>query len=114
MSAGFEPQPLAKALSELVALRGLARVRAGAQLALVWQDVAGPAFAGRTRVLGIRRGVLHVGVAHAPLLGELASFHKTDFVERLKQQHADLRIRDIRFFLRGDLARGSQSSQLDG
>jgi len=109
MSA-VDPQPLARALSELIAVRGLARMRGDAQLTAVWQDIAGAKIAGRTRVLGIRRQVLQIGVAHAPLLGELASFHRTDLMAALNSRHPELRIRDIKFLMRGDLSRKANGS----
>lgn len=107
--SGVDPQPLAKALSELIAVRGLARVRADAQMAAAWREAAGDKIASRTRVLGLRRRVLQIGVAHAPLLGELASFHRTDLIERLRQQQPDLQIRDIKFVLRGDMSRSGNA-----
>ncbi len=106
MSA-VDPQPLAKALTELIAVRGLARVRADAQLAELWRKVVGPKIADRTRVLGIRRKVLQIGVAHAPLLAELASFHRTNLIESLRRHDPDLQIRGIKFLLRGDLSRNA-------
>jgi predicted nucleic acid-binding Zn ribbon protein len=104
MGAGSGPRHLSGALSELIALRGLARVQGDSQLAAVWQDVAGSAIAAQTRPLGIRRGVLLIGVANAPLLSELAAFHKEELLEEFRKNHADLKIRGLKFRLRGDLA----------
>lgn len=98
-----EPKQLSQALSELIALRGLARVRGESQLAGVWKEIAGGAIAANTRVLGIKRGVLQVGVSNAPLLSELASFHKGSLLEVLTKKHADLKIRDLKFLLKGDI-----------
>lgn len=95
-----QPQPLAKALSELIALRGFARVRGDAQLTSVWSEVAGETIAAQTKVIGIKRGVLQVSVSNSPLLGELVSFHKTSLLKALKKQHADLKIRDLKFRLK--------------
>lgn len=105
MSAAHGPQPLAKALSELIALKGLAQVQAHVQLAEAWREAAGPRFAANSKVLGIKRGVLKVGVSNSPLLGELVSFHKDAIVGRLKTNSSGLGIRDIKFVLRGDLSR---------
>lgn len=94
---------LSQAVSELISRKGLAQVRGHAELESVWREVAGDDVAARTRVLGIRRGVLNVGVAHAPLLGELASFRKAKLLQALQRKHAGWNIRDVKFRLRGDL-----------
>jgi predicted nucleic acid-binding Zn ribbon protein len=104
MSAASDPQPLSKSLSELIALKGLVRVRGERQLASVWKDVAGSAIADATLILGIKRGVLQIGVTNAPLLSELACFHKNSLLRTLKEQHSELKIRDLRFLLRGSMA----------
>ena len=97
------PTHLSQALSELIALRGLARVRGESQLADVWKEVAGPHIAQNTRVIGINRGTLQIAVTNAPLLSELASFHKSSLLQTLQTRHADLKIRDLKFRLRGEL-----------
>jgi len=93
------PQPLSRALSELIALRGYARVQGAAQLQAAWADAAGATIARQTRAVAIRRGVLFVSVGHAPLLSELAGFYKQSLVEKLRELHGDLNIRDIKFKL---------------
>lgn len=102
MGALPDPTHLSTAISELIAVRGLARVRGDEQLKSAWKEVAGPAIAGKTRVLNLRRGVLQIGVAHAALLSELVSFHKAALLRTLKQQHTDLKIRDLKFRLKGE------------
>src|SRR5262245_28134902 len=104
MAASRGPQPLSQALSELIALRGYARVQGDAQLQSAWAAVAGGAIARQTRAVAIRRGVLQVAVASAPLLSELAGFYRAAFVEKLRQAHSHLRIRDLKFRLDSDLA----------
>ncbi|MEX0702574.1 MAG: DUF721 domain-containing protein [Planctomycetales bacterium] len=95
------PESLGKALSELVALRGLARPRGEAQLADAWRRIAGPRISSATKALGVRRGVLHVAVSNSPLLSELASFHKSSLLAAFQRDHADLKIRDLKFRLNG-------------
>ncbi len=95
---------LGDVLSQLFALRGYGRVRGDRQLHDVWREVAGEQIASQTRVAGIRNGVLQVGVASSALLSELAAFHKFSLLERLQAEHASLRIKDLKFKLRGDLA----------
>ena len=107
---GRGPQPLSQALSELITLRGYARVMGNAQLQAAWTDVAGPQIASQTRASAIKRGVLQVGVAHAPLLAELVSFHKATLLKGLQANHADLKIRDLKFKLDSDVGRSHKKS----
>ena len=103
MGGGSGPLHLSQALSELVALRGLARVQSGSQLEAAWNNTAGAAIASATRVQGIRRGVMQVAVGNAPLLGELASFHKKTLLEAFRKDHPHLKVRDLKFVLKGDI-----------
>jgi hypothetical protein len=97
------PQRLSQALTDLIAFRGYARVQGNAQLQSAWAAVAGATIARQTRAVAIKRGVLHVSVATAPLLSELAGFYRVAFLEKLCQNHADLRIRDLKFKLDSDV-----------
>ncbi|MCA9114590.1 MAG: DUF721 domain-containing protein [Planctomycetaceae bacterium] len=101
------PSPLGKALAELIALRGFARTGARNELKTAWQSVAGERISARTRVLSLNRGVLQVGVFNSAMLGELTSFHRTELLDTLREKHAGLKIRDLKFRLRADLAEGS-------
>ncbi len=103
MSNGRKPQTLSAALSELITLRGWARAGGDSQLAEAWNAVAGEATVKQTRVQKLKRGVLHVAVTNAPLLSELASFHRVDLLERLQTDYPELRIRDLKFRLQGRL-----------
>jgi hypothetical protein len=103
--AGSDPQRLSGVLSELIALRGLARVQAGSQLEAAWKDAAGSDVAKATQVQGIKRGVLQVSVDNAPLLGELASYHKSTILTALQERNPHLKLRDLKFALKGKLKR---------
>lgn len=98
-----DPHALGDVLSQLFALRGYGRVRGDRQLQEIWKEVAGETIGQQTRILGVKNGVLQVGVASSALLSELASFHKYSLLERLQADHSQLRLRDIKFKLRGDL-----------
>ena len=100
MEPTFGPQHLSQTLSELIALRGLARLRGSAQLDSVWKQVAGPVIATQTQVLGMKRGVLNLGVSNAPLLGELVSFHKESLLRSLQRERPELNIGDLKFRLK--------------
>lgn len=103
MGASSDPSHLSRALSELMAVKGLSRVRGGRELAAAWSDVAGPKIARQTRVVGINRGVLNVEVTNAALRSELTSFYKASLLEALQTRYGDLRIRDLKFRLKGRL-----------
>jgi hypothetical protein len=105
MGQSTGPHHLAKALSELIAFRGYARVQGNAQLQSAWAGIAGAAIARQTRAVAVKRGVLHVSVASAPLLSELAGFYRVAFLEKLRELHGDLRIRDVKFRLDSDVGR---------
>jgi predicted nucleic acid-binding Zn ribbon protein len=104
---GPDPRSLADSLSELVALRGLARAGGDRQLTEIWNSVVGAEIAARTRVIGIKRSVLQVGVDNAPLLSELAAFHQADYLKTLQHQHSDLKLRNIKFVLQGGMKQKS-------
>jgi predicted nucleic acid-binding Zn ribbon protein len=97
-----EPQHVGKAISELIALKGLARVHGTEQLQQAWRTVAGEEIGRKSRVIELTRGVLHVGVGSSALFNELAGFHKQTLLETLQQQFAHLKIREIKFRLKTD------------
>ena len=101
MSTGRKPQPLSAALTELIALRGWAGGQGDAQLSNVWKTVAGDEVATKTRIKGIKRGVLQIAVFNAPLLSELVSFQQTELLEELQTRHPELKIRRLKFRLQG-------------
>jgi len=76
-----------------------------------WAQTAGATIARQTRAVGIRRGVLHVAVDHAPLLSELAGYYRQSLLEKLREKHADLKIRDLKFKLDSGLAARNRARQ---
>lgn len=98
------PDRLSQAVTDLIALRGWARVRGQAQLAEAWKIIAGESVASGTRVVGIRRGVLQVAVQNSPLLSELACYHKAALLAAFTRDHPELKIRDLKFVVRGNLS----------
>jgi predicted nucleic acid-binding Zn ribbon protein len=101
---GKLPDRLSQAVTDLIALRGWARVRGDAQLAEAWERIAGTSVASGTRVVGIRRGVLQVAVGNSPLLSELAAYQKEALLEAFSRDHPELKIRDLKFVMRGNLS----------
>lgn len=98
-----EPQHVRKVISELIALKGLARVHGIEQIQQAWRTVAGDQIGRKSRVMELTRGVLNVGVSNSGLLNELAGFHKQMLLEQLQQQFGHLKIRDIKFRLKTEL-----------
>lgn len=103
-----EPQHLSHALSDLIARRGLARVRGARQLDDIWREVAGDKIATHSKAIAVNRGILQIGVASSALLGELASFHKLSLLQTLQERHPQLKVRDLKFRLKSDLARRTE------
>jgi predicted nucleic acid-binding Zn ribbon protein len=94
------PHPLGDVLSRLMTLRGYGRIHGDRQLRELWQRVAGEEIAERTKVIGLRNGVLQIGVSSAPLLSELTSFHRHSLLQALRDEAADSGVRDLKFRLR--------------
>lgn len=104
MSRASGPRPVAQALSELIVRRGLAREQAGAQLQAAWAEAVGPQFAAQTRVVGLKRGVLEVGVGNAALLSELVSFHNQSLLDTLQTSRPELSVRSLKFRLKSSIS----------
>lgn len=98
-----EPQHVGKVLSELIAIKGLARVHGTEQLQQAWRAVAGDDIGCKSRVIELTRGVLNIGVSNSAVLNELAGFHKQALLEQLQQQFSHLKIREIKFRLKTEL-----------
>lgn len=94
-----DPQLLAAALSELIALRGYARSHADRELQETWGRVADESWAASTTPIKISRGVLYVDVRSSALLGELNSFHRPELTTRFQQLAPHLRVKSIKFRL---------------
>ncbi|MFN5300057.1 MAG: DUF721 domain-containing protein [Planctomycetaceae bacterium] len=107
MTGEREPRRLGSVLSELFALRGYGRRETNDQLQAAWRTAAGETVARQTRAIEIKRGVLHVAVAHSPLLAELTGFFRRPLVAKLAELAPELRIKDVKFRLDGNLGRGS-------
>ncbi|MBM4074458.1 MAG: DUF721 domain-containing protein [Planctomycetes bacterium] len=96
-----DPQTLANALSQYIAIKGFARVQGDEELHAAWKTIAGDDLAKQTRPVQLTRGTLTVAVENAPLLNELVSFQSADLLTRLKAQFPHLKIRNLKFRLTG-------------
>ena len=90
-------EPIASVLSDLIALRGLARYRSQEQLEEAWRTAAGEMIARYTRVGGLKRGVLEILVSHSALMQELANFRKQELLEKLRSSAETEEIKDLKF-----------------
>jgi predicted nucleic acid-binding Zn ribbon protein len=77
-------------------MRGYGRPQGDAELRELWSEVAGEQIAAGTRVVGLRNGVLTIGVNSSPLLSELSAFHYERLLEALQAKHGK-RIKDLKF-----------------
>lgn len=83
----WDPAGNAKPVGELVPklLKQLGIVTGRSrEIQHLWQEVVGEDFAAATRIRSFRGGTLTVEVQSAPLLYELNSFHKKDFLKLLR------------------------------
>jgi predicted nucleic acid-binding Zn ribbon protein len=99
MRRGVErgPEPLKEILARLMAARGWGRRQGRLHLERAWEEAVGEEHARRTRVLGLRRGVLEVEVAGSVLLQELAHYHKRGLLKKVKAVLPNETIQDLRF-----------------
>lgn len=92
-----EPAALGDVLGRLIVARGYGRLRGGAELEEAWATAVGPDVAARTKVGGVRHGVLTITVAHPTLLGELAAFRKAELLKALRRDAPGTVVHDLRF-----------------
>ena len=64
---------------------GLDAVGKHPQIEAAWPQIVGPEFAGRTRVLGFRKGVLEIGVASSALMSDIR-FHQAALLGDLRRE----------------------------
>ncbi|MDO4584603.1 MAG: DUF721 domain-containing protein [Planctomycetia bacterium] len=82
-------------LPAILAQYGIGRTRPEDDLAEHWEMLAGK-LATQTCVLGLRRGILEIGVTNAIFIQEL-TFQKQEILKKLQKIYTDGNIRDIRF-----------------
>lgn len=94
------PTTLKEAITELIAVRGLARVGANEELRAAWQEIAGTRISQHTRVIGVKRGVLEIGVTNPAMLSELVSFKKHELLQQYQEKYPKYKVSDLRFKLK--------------
>ena len=91
------PEALGEILSRVFTARGWGRKQDRLRLEKAWAEAVGPEFAPRTRINGLRRGVLEVEVTGAVLMQELAHYHKRQLLARLRERLPGTILTDLRF-----------------
>jgi len=94
------PEKIGDILGRLFTARGWGRRQGRLKLESAWTEAAaavGPQVAEHTRVGALRRGVLEVVVDSAPLLQELAHYHKRRLLQELRRRLTDTAVTDLRF-----------------
>ncbi len=91
------PELLGEILSRLFVARGWGRRQAQLRLERAWAEAVGSEGAKRSRVAGLRRGVLEVIVGNGVLLQELAHYGKRRLLEQLRRSLPGTTLTDLRF-----------------
>jgi hypothetical protein len=73
------------ALAAFLKSSGLDAVGKYPQIEAAWFRIVGPEFAGRTRVLGFRKGVVQIGVASSALMSDIR-FHQVALLGDLRRE----------------------------
>lgn len=68
-----------------------------ARLEKEWVDIMGERWSAKTYPIGLKQNILQIGVKASVLLYELAHFHKTQILKRLKAKYPEKNFRDINF-----------------
>lgn len=100
MSGAFRsrgPKPLSEVLSALMGARGYGRLKGRRDLETAWETAVGEQINARTRVGGLRHGVLTIVVSHPALLEELSAFHKPRILEAIQQAVPEAGIKTLKF-----------------
>lgn len=87
--------PIRDILPAILSQYGIGRNRPEDDLAEHWETLAGT-LASQTFVLGLRRGMLEIGVTNSIFIQEL-TFQKQDILKKLQALYPDGNIRGIRF-----------------
>jgi hypothetical protein len=105
------PVHVSRALSELIAARGYARVQGDAQMQALWDQAAGREIAAHTKVGELSRGTLQVLVGNAALLSELNGFHKATILQALKDKGPSYKFKQLKFKLQSNLKKREQRNE---
>lgn len=80
------PAQVGQLVSDLIKSAGLGDRSPLGQLRRVWVEAVGAEYAGQTRLVALRKGVLFVECGSAPLAHELSVYYKARLLDRLREQ----------------------------
>jgi hypothetical protein len=92
-----EPEPIKEVLARLFTARGWGRRQGRLHLERVWAEAVGPDYDGKTRVLGLKRGVFEIEVAGGVIVQELTHYHRKRLLEALRAKLPGQAIKELRF-----------------
>ncbi len=92
-----EPEEIAKILSRWLSTHRVRERVSEDSIYARWKDVVGEEIAAATRVVRCARGVITVEVSSAPLLTELATYHREDILASIRALEGFEATREIRF-----------------
>jgi predicted nucleic acid-binding Zn ribbon protein len=92
-------EPLGAILGRVVDRRGRIRGCSAEELMLAWRRAAGEGLGKRTKVTGLRGGVLQVAVNSGVLLQQLVGFRHDELVKALQEQFHRTYVKKIKFSL---------------
>ncbi len=94
-------QSIGKIIPTVLKQTGLSKKKGKtmARLEKDWVEIMGNRWSTKTYPLGIKQNILQIGVQAAVLLYELAHFHKTQILKRLKAKYPEKNFRDINFIV---------------
>ena len=93
-----KPKTAVNLVNQIIARRGIAAEKSDNQLQGVWQSIVPAEIANQTRVAAVKRGILEITVSHSGLI-QLLNFSKEEYLNQLKQQLGNRKLKDIRFRL---------------
>jgi hypothetical protein len=102
------PRPLSAILRDVFTTRGYRSSYALSAVEEAWNKALGTPACWQTRIINIRRGVLHVTVGHSGLLEELKAFRKAELLMALHRIVGAQAIHDIVFRIGPINARSKQ------
>ena len=89
--------PMSLVMRDFLRTSGLSRRMKQGYLADAWEAAVGAKMSALTRISDFRQNMLHVEVASAALMQELAGFRKKEILQKLRQQPREAPIHDIKF-----------------
>ena len=97
----YQPDPPPESIKEILArlftARGWGRRSARLHLERAWSEAVGSDYVGKSRVLGLKRGILEIEVASGVLVQELSHYHKRRLLQTLTAKLPGEKIKDLRF-----------------